>query len=276
MKEKYPQSDSISYYNRLNSLRQTDFVTIQQYQCEINYICVRFAICNEWNDELRTQKMQETFYNGLSRRTQLEMARLNVRNFAEMYSIINTTEITILEQLKAPQGKNKHQEKYETKDRRENLRKSERTSLTKKYCEYHKSNSHNTADCRSKPKPESQKAQYNDSHKNKTMALREPSPIPKALEVSGYIKDKNIAIMIDTGSANNYIKSEIVEKLNQRTEPSNKHEAMIANGRSVFSNKIAEINFKLQNDSNIEYKCTTRILDSLATDLILGMEFLLK
>ena len=46
-------------------------------------------------------KVEENFYYCLTKRTQLEMAKLNVKSVKEMYELINTTENTMIEQMKS-------------------------------------------------------------------------------------------------------------------------------------------------------------------------------
>lgn len=127
---KYPRSDAIQYYNKLNSIKQNDFVTIKLFQREIHCTCTRLAICNYWNETQKIQKAQETLYNGLSRRTQLEIARLNIRDFSEMYNIINTTEAIIIEQIKASHVRNTHKDKRDKNETRKYPENRKRKSPT--------------------------------------------------------------------------------------------------------------------------------------------------
>ncbi|KAG0420404.1 hypothetical protein EQH57_0160, partial [Dictyocoela roeselum] len=95
-KTKYPESHYIRYLNMLANVKQDDFLTIKEY---INDICQRLMICMNWNEEQKNIKAEEAFYTGLSRRTQLDMSRLNVTTIKGIYDMINTTEETLLEQL---------------------------------------------------------------------------------------------------------------------------------------------------------------------------------
>jgi hypothetical protein len=80
LKHKYPQTDSLKYYNQISSIKQKDFYTISCYKAKIYDICKQLAACNSWNSETLQFKIEEVFYNGLSKRSQLEMARLNVHS----------------------------------------------------------------------------------------------------------------------------------------------------------------------------------------------------
>ncbi|KAG0420220.1 hypothetical protein EQH57_0250 [Dictyocoela roeselum] len=104
-KHKYPRSEYIKYLNQLSNTQQNSFLTIKEYHEEIERLSLRLGICLDWTEEMRQMKVQESFVNGLSKRTQLEMARLNIRECSEICAIINSTEETMLEQMKVRKSK---------------------------------------------------------------------------------------------------------------------------------------------------------------------------
>ncbi|KAG0417846.1 hypothetical protein EQH57_0858, partial [Dictyocoela roeselum] len=109
LKYKYPHSDHLKYLNKLWGMRQNSFLTIKEYRDKIVDLCTRLAVCLDWGTEIKEHRVVEAFYNGLSKRCQLEMSRLNVKTCQEMYSLINTTEETIIEQIKTVNfNSNKH------------------------------------------------------------------------------------------------------------------------------------------------------------------------
>lgn len=91
LQAKFPPSDSFKYYTELSTLKQSNFLTIMDYKNAIESTCKKLSVCKNWNNEIEQSKTEECFFNGLSRRTQLEMARLNVKNLKEMFHIIDTT-----------------------------------------------------------------------------------------------------------------------------------------------------------------------------------------
>ncbi|KAG0430206.1 hypothetical protein DMUE_5685 [Dictyocoela muelleri] len=82
-KEKYPSSHYIRYLNMLANTKQDDFLTIKYYKGYIIDICESLKICFNWSEKQKNLKADEAFYTGLSRRTQLEMSRLNVQTIIE-------------------------------------------------------------------------------------------------------------------------------------------------------------------------------------------------
>lgn len=81
---KYPEADSLKYYTELSLCKQNNNTTITLYKDAIDEICPKIGICKHWTVETRSFKQDEVFYTGLTKRTQLEMARLNVKTLTEM------------------------------------------------------------------------------------------------------------------------------------------------------------------------------------------------
>ncbi|KAG0441140.1 hypothetical protein DMUE_1272 [Dictyocoela muelleri] len=96
--EKYPTKHYLKYLNMLSNVRQDNFLTIKEYKEAIKSICARLRICMSWTEEQEGMKAEESFYHGLSQRTQLEMSRLNITTISGIYDIIKCTEDTLLEQ----------------------------------------------------------------------------------------------------------------------------------------------------------------------------------
>ncbi|MGL5708014.1 MAG: retropepsin-like aspartic protease, partial [Aeromonas sp.] len=210
LKNKYPEESAINYYNRITNTKQNDFVTIDSYLKEIEYICKRLAVCKSWTSSMTNQRKEEFFFNGLTKRTQLEMARLNVKNLSEMYNIIRTTENTMIEQIKNFRS-NRKSNFMESTEKLNSKRQD--TGKSSKYCSYHKSTNHSSEECRTKNKVKKFNKQYENKNIDKTLALREPLIKFKSLETKCRINNKNFQAIIDTGSAYNYIRSDIVKEL---------------------------------------------------------------
>ncbi|KAG0437727.1 hypothetical protein DMUE_3524 [Dictyocoela muelleri] len=100
-KYKYPQNEYLRYLNQLSNTHQNSLLTIKEYYNRIEELCLKLGICLNWNDELRKLKVKEAFLNGLSKRCQLEMASLNIHDCPSIYAVINTTEETMIEQIKS-------------------------------------------------------------------------------------------------------------------------------------------------------------------------------
>ncbi|KAG0442056.1 hypothetical protein DMUE_0574 [Dictyocoela muelleri] len=99
LSHKYPASHYTKYLNMLSNVRQDDFLRIKEYKENKVNICKRLKICMGKTESQTRIKAEEVFYTGLSKRTQLEMSRLNVRNIVDIYEMINCTEETLKEQL---------------------------------------------------------------------------------------------------------------------------------------------------------------------------------
>ncbi|KAG0420228.1 hypothetical protein EQH57_0246, partial [Dictyocoela roeselum] len=158
LKRKYPAGDALKYMTTLSTLKQNNFATIEEYKDEIEYHCKRLITCLEGDAASMNAKICETFYNGLSERTKLEMARLNIQDINQMYQIILTTEKTMLEQSREvnedPKGKINNKSNTHKKERRT------------KWCDYHQVSTHNTDECRAR------KENRSKSENNKDMPPR--------------------------------------------------------------------------------------------------------
>jgi hypothetical protein len=219
---------------------------------------------------MKTQRVEEFFYNGLTKRTQLEMVRLNVKNTSEMLCIIQTTENTMIEQMRNSKSTNNKQNNEQFENRKF---KHENENKPKKFCEFHKSTGHSTEECRSRKTFNSKKFNNNE-REGKSLALCEPKAKPKALETTCTINGHTLNTMIDTGSAFNYNKEEVTTKTGIQPIPTEVHQTCMANGENVQSDKKILTNILFQGDTNVEYKCELRLLKNLATEVILGIEFL--
>ncbi|KAG0435920.1 Transposon Tf2-6 polyprotein, partial [Dictyocoela muelleri] len=269
---KYPYSDHIKYLNQLSNIRQNTYLTIKEYRNQIVKLCTRLAICLGWGNEAKEQKIIEAFYNGLSKRCQLEMARLNVKDCKEMYALINSTEETLIEQIRSIQPKkNKH------KGTPQNSRYSKRlyNSDNNKYCTHHKVKTHNTNECKALKRKQELSNKSNDhNNTSQTYAIKEIRPKTTALESTGYIKNKLVNFIIDTGSAYSYIDSKIVNEIDLECYKVEDMEAITVTGDTVKSNKEAKVPLRIQGDKCNEYTVTARVLKNMSSNLILGMDFL--
>ncbi|KAG0439134.1 hypothetical protein DMUE_2644 [Dictyocoela muelleri] len=139
LRHKYPEDNYIKYLNMLSNTKQDDFMTIKEYKEYIGKVCERLGICMGWNSIQVSAKAEEAFYTGLSKRTKLDMSRLNIRTIVGIYEIINCTEETLKEQLSF--DKITHSKKTIRKTTREDNTNSKR-------CSFHGVCNHKTSECR--------------------------------------------------------------------------------------------------------------------------------
>lgn len=141
-------------------------MTIKEYYAEIERLTLRLGVCLNWSEEMCQMKVQEAFINGLSKRCQLEMARLNIRECVEIYSVINSTEETMIEQMKTANTKHKHKKKVEPKNEIQTTQPRKYSNNNQKYCDFHKVHTHDSAECRAKPKSNNKELSMNQRSNN--------------------------------------------------------------------------------------------------------------
>jgi hypothetical protein len=268
LEAKFPSNDALKYYTQLTTLRQCDYLTIEEYKTSIEEVCKKLSICKKWNVESTNSKVEESFYNGLSRRTQLEMARLNVKSLGEMYQIIFTTESTMIEQIKANSARKKKVYDESPKHYNNNFRsdKSEHNHKQRKYCKLHKTSSHGDEECRAQNKLEHKKSGSN--------TIKEPKSPKNFIELEGKIDEKRVKVLFDTGSTYNYINKNIIKELNKKPIDTETNTVELANGSNVAINQEIKLKMHLEADTSRTYNVTFKIMQNLTTDIILGLAFL--
>ncbi|KAG0438905.1 hypothetical protein DMUE_2802 [Dictyocoela muelleri] len=96
--QRYPREKQLKYKNKLFTIQQDDYRTIKEYRHDIIKSALKLGICMDWTREQIEMKIDEGFYTGLSKRTKLEMIRLNVQTTSAIYNLINATEEILIEQ----------------------------------------------------------------------------------------------------------------------------------------------------------------------------------
>eukprot|EP00477_Mikrocytos_mackini_P002391 GAHX01002652.1.p1 GENE.GAHX01002652.1~~GAHX01002652.1.p1 ORF type:complete len:272 (+),score=32.47 GAHX01002652.1:47-817(+) len=81
---KYNQNSALKLQTELAGLKQYKIPTACIYMASISELVRQLAIIHGWTDVEKSRKIEETFYNGLTRRTQLEMSKMNITEIADM------------------------------------------------------------------------------------------------------------------------------------------------------------------------------------------------
>ncbi|KAG0435614.1 hypothetical protein DMUE_4641, partial [Dictyocoela muelleri] len=87
LKHKYPETDALKYMTTLTTIKQDKYPTIEEYKLDIEDTCRKLITCLNGDSSAEVLKIRETFYNGLSDRTKLEMARLNIKDIDHMIKL---------------------------------------------------------------------------------------------------------------------------------------------------------------------------------------------
>ncbi|KAG0420448.1 Retrovirus-related Pol polyprotein from transposon, partial [Dictyocoela roeselum] len=263
---KYPSKNYLKYLNLLSHVHQDQFLTIKEYKNYIEETCTRLAICVGWTSEQRSLKVEESFFNGLSKRTQLEMSRLNITKISDMYSIINCTEETLLDQVR---------DTNHTSARPNRMKGSKGSKPnSKNFCKHHGECNHSTQECRYLNNGD-YKTKHSDS-KKENFALRTDEIDTATLNLTANIEGNSYKAVLDTGSTFSYLGKEIIKKHKIKTQDIKESVAVLVNGVRVKTDKAANIQFKLENDNSSVYINNFKILNVMDNFLILGMDFLTK
>jgi predicted aspartyl protease len=143
----------------------------------------------------------------------------------------------------------------------------------KKWCNFHKTQTHDTEECRAANKP----TDKNKSEQKTTYAIRESKLVPRNIDLDIIIGNKKTTALVDTGSAETYISEKLVNELNlESTQLKTSTTAEFADGSTKPVEKSTNIEFSIANDKQIAYKTECKILPNLAMDVLLGMSFLIN
>jgi hypothetical protein len=95
---------------------------------------------------------------------------------------------------------------------------------------------------------------------------------PQTLKIEGYIKKKNIIVLIDSGSTHNFIHYKLAKYLNFFVYPAPEFEVMIADGGTInCSGKCNKINLNMG-----EYVMNSPMISTPmgGVDVVLGIQWL--
>ncbi|KAG0442752.1 Retrovirus-related Pol polyprotein from transposon [Dictyocoela muelleri] len=279
LKQKYNHETSHKYYSRLSSLKQINYYTIRKYLHEIEINCQKLGLCLNWNNDLIQQKQHEIFFNGLDTNAKLELSKYFRKEFKSVYESILTTECMLIENMESIVANIREYnhnvfENHNTPNQQSSIQKM-KSSSNKKYCSFHKSNTHSDQECRMQKRKQTKNVERNDTEK--ILALQEPKPIAKSILISIVFKNKSYSAMLDTGSEYNYV-SEAVIRNNPEISISsiNKKVIELANGTTTSISTLIDDEIMIFNDERMKIKERFYVLEGLNFSFLLGMEFFLK
>ncbi|KAG0435690.1 Transposon Tf2-9 polyprotein, partial [Dictyocoela muelleri] len=268
LQQKYPRNHYLRYLNMLSNTRQDNYLTIKEYKEEINIICERLQICMQWTDEQRILKSEEAFYNGLSKRTQLEMSRLNVQTISDIYHMINCTEETLMEHLANDKEELKKGGSFES------VRKN---SKQQKHCSYHGYCNHYSSECNAmKQRKHEDHNNLEYSRNNKNLVMKSANTTPRVLQLPVLLNNNQYMAVFDSGSSYNYISNKLVNNHNLYTSQIHPINAELVDGATVTSLRETSFNLILGGEETKSYTIRAKVLEKMNPDIILGMEFLMS
>ncbi|KAG0442540.1 hypothetical protein DMUE_0197 [Dictyocoela muelleri] len=278
LKQKYNQEKSYKYYERLSSLKQSNFYIIRKYLREIEINCRKLAICLDWDINLEIQKQQEIFFNGIDPVTKLELSKFFKKDFKSVYESILTTEVMLIENiqhslLKTKPNTDKH-DRFEIKKQNTRDNKlSNKSNLNKKYCSFHKNNTHSTEECRAKKKCK----ELNSNNAEKILLLQEPNPKIKTTLIPITYKNQKYNAILDTGSEYNYVSEDTIKTIDvSQIKNIPEKPIELANGTTTSVSTCIEDEINIFNDDKMKIRNKFFILKGLNYPFLLGMEFILK
>lgn len=151
---------------------------------------------------------------------------------------------------------------------------------SKKYCKIHKAFSHNTKDCKlnqdNKSYKQRNKSKFENYNERNNMIIKEPNCILETLELPIIVNKIDIVGILDTGSTSNYIKEELVEKLNLKINNLERIiESKIANGSTIKLEKFCKAEIQIKGSKSTFFE-EFYVYSGLPVEMILGNRFMLR
>ncbi|KAG0420419.1 hypothetical protein EQH57_0156 [Dictyocoela roeselum] len=254
------------YQNKLHSIKQKDFLTIRAYIRQIEDKVERLALCLGWSDSIKSEKMQEIFYCGLDESVKFELTKLPNRDHQSITLTLVEMEAFLIE--KFHRKKESHRENYEEHnyDNRNykgtsNGPKLKRGTICNKFCTYHRTNTHNTSECRTIRKQRANVGKPKAHNNDKTLSINEIRPQPRTIEIPMKIEGNLYDTLIDTGSVENYLPANTAAELKINTsELATPKFTEVANGSLMKIRESADLKFNLFNDDDNTYTSSFHIL----------------
>ncbi|KAG0431065.1 hypothetical protein DMUE_5596 [Dictyocoela muelleri] len=156
------------YQNRLNSIKKEFFYTIRAYIRQIEDTVERLELCLDWCESIKIEKTHKIFYFGLDESLKFELKKIPQRDYQSIITTMRDIEFFLIEKLyRESETQRENQNEWNDKNQKFTINSSMCNDRShKEYCIYHKTKSHNSSECRSIRKQntdtEKQKSPNND------------------------------------------------------------------------------------------------------------------
>ena len=307
---KYPQDKTGFFNNELVRTKQKDFLTLKAYHKQITHIVDRLAVCQSLNDVEKQRKIEETFRGGLTTNTALEIIKYQGHQFEELLQLHLDQEESLIQIILEKDNYQPARSSNPHKQQPQRPRRTKEMWCDYHECSTHDSTQSRARHQQRPHYNHSRNHQYDNKHGNyptrqaftknnytqmnnnkqgaygdrqqnnnkknntKTWALRETTAPSQALQIRGTAAKKELNMIVDTGSALNYCSKTLAKDIGADIKKGTAITAELADGSKVTTTDTADITFYIQDEKEISYMDTFRILEGPTAELLLGMQFL--
>ena len=286
LQAKYPPNQCFSFTKELSSIKQYKFRTIKKYVHKLSTVLRKLGISKGLTQEEIENKKQELFYTGLTKRTQLELVRLNANSFEEMFQLISTTEKMIEDQMqerveieanirqhkineRATNNKNFHyRNNNDVSDQKRGRNNSRR------FCSFHRTNSHSDEECRRNRRNYESRGNEEKSER-RTFFLEEPQKMVKTLEIRIIIGSSEINAILDTGCFHSLIPSTIAKDEHLEIKESKSSRTLTTISKEeIMTSLESEFEFSVKEMPEMKLKTSALVVTNMQPFIILGLKFI--
>ncbi len=202
--------------------------------------------------------------------TKIELGRLRINSAEEAYSFLSEQENLILSEVKLGNITTRENPTSLNRNSRSNLKDKQNTNK-KKWCSFHKVNSHTDKECYAQ-KTNQKKQNFN----TKSFAFMEsPIKVPP-IELDGNVSNKNVKVLLDSGTGYNFIRKSIAECLNLEIITTKPMKLEMFDRHSIMVNTKISTLLCLVNFPNMEFKVSFYLVEDIGIDIVLGTQFFIE
>ena len=260
--KQYPDTMKPQHISELKQIKQKNYGRIKQYFNNLKGTIEKLKICNKWKNGEEKERLEDAFFENLHPSAQTRITELGLTSSSEIVEMIERIENQTITQnitSKAHTGPNKSN--Y-TEKLHKNIE-----SKPKKWCDYHKSPTHNNQDCNAQNKEK----RDNQSNRRINLLARE---LDTSMILDSSINGHLIKSLLDTGAQANYISESVAIQCGLKTNPCVEHVVSTASNEQLSTENCVNARVIIQSVHNKEFLLNAYVIKSLAHGIILGQNFM--
>ncbi|KAG0435771.1 DNA damage-inducible protein 1, partial [Dictyocoela muelleri] len=261
MKLRYNKYYSERLKIKVLKTKQEKFYTIDVYFNELCKIIKEISECNKWSPKESEILLESKFSENLTVETRMKMREFEKYGYEEILKYIRHIEKGLIFNSEFFKDKKQYKSEETSEVKRE---------FNKKYCTYHKSNSHETKECKA----------LNDTNKNienkKTFMIKtDEKEKSDSIYLEGKINGHQIKCILDTSSTHSIINTELCNKMRLEKEKFLPISLKTASNDNIKSCEVVKTQINFIENKNALFNIELLVIKELPIDLIIGNKFLI-
>lgn len=267
-----PQSQLQHLLHEISSIKQTNFVYIEEYLTKIQDLSRKIAILQKDTKEQQEYRVQSSFTAGIGSYTSIFLAKSDTFGMKESFAKILKLEESLISQI--GQQNNTHLDYTPRKFQTEHGFSAIKKGNNLKWCSYHKTSNHDNLECRRQKYHKAPMKSNGGKEEANAILLNKVHPRPIVMcKINEHI---NLEALLDSGSSKSLINSEICKSIPNLTLEKNDTQAQVfsANNQRMSIRGEAKIGISMAANPYVSFSINCLVTENLSHSLILGRDFL--